>query len=158
MGIVYRIYCIAHLPLVMPYGYIAFHQHWFRQWLVVWWHQAIPWTNIHLSTARILLYSPGDSIAWNYQYQNSDVKWASRHLNSPASRLFVQQFVQADINSLWPNEAIYRHRSKLTLAQVMACCLTAPSHYLKQCWLIFSKVQWHSVEGNLTRDSPPINH
>ena len=22
-----------------------------------------------------------------------------------------------------------------TLAQVMACCLTAPSHYLNQCWL-----------------------
>ena len=40
----------------------------------------------------------------------------------------------------------------------MACCLTAPSHYLNQCWLIFSKGQWHSVEGNLTRDSSPFNH
>ena len=27
------------------------------------------------------------------------------------------------------------HRSESTLAQVMACCLTAPSHYLNQCWL-----------------------
>ena len=45
-----------------------------------------------------------------------------------------------------------------TLAQVMACCLTAPSHYLNQCWLIFSKVQWHSVESKLTTDSPPFNH
>ena len=62
------------------------------------------------------------------------------------------------INSLWPNHAIWRHRSRSTLAQVMACCLTAPSHYLNQCWLIFSKVQWHSVEGNLTRDSSPFNH
>ena len=35
--------------------------------------------------------------------------------------------------NLWPSEAIWRHRSGLTLAQVMACCLTAPSHYLKQC-------------------------
>ena len=26
----------------------------------------------------------------------------------------------------------------------MACCLTAPSHYLNQCWLITSKVYWHS--------------
>ena len=59
------------------------------------------------------------------------------------------------INSLWPNDAIWRHKSRSTLAQVMACCLTAPSHYLNQCWLIFSKVQWHSVEGNLTRDSSP---
>ena len=43
-------------------------------------------------------------------------------------------------NSLRPSDAIWRHRSGSTLAQVMACCLTAPSHYLNQCWLIISKV------------------
>ena len=48
------------------------------------------------------------------------------------------------LNSLWPNDAIWRQRSGSTLAQVMACCLTAPSHYLNQCWLIISEVQWHS--------------
>ena len=47
-------------------------------------------------------------------------------------------------NSLWPSDAIWRQRSGSTLAQVMACCLTAPSHYLNQCWLIISEVQWHS--------------
>ena len=40
------------------------------------------------------------------------------------------------INSLWPSDAIWRQRFRSTLAQVMACCLTAPSHYLNQCWLI----------------------
>ena len=30
------------------------------------------------------------------------------------------------------------------LAQVIACCLTTPSHYLNQCWQIISEVQWHS--------------
>ena len=30
----------------------------------------------------------------------------------------------------------------------MACCLTAPSHYLNQCWLIISEVIWHSPENN----------
>ena len=44
------------------------------------------------------------------------------------------------INSLWPGDAIWWHRSGSTLAQVMACCLTAPSHYLNQCWLIISRV------------------
>ena len=34
------------------------------------------------------------------------------------------------INSLWPNDTIWRHRSGSALAQVMACCLMAPSHYL----------------------------
>ena len=36
---------------------------------------------------------------------------------------------------------IWQHKSESTLAQVMACFLTATSHYLKQCWLIISKVQ-----------------
>ena len=44
-------------------------------------------------------------------------------------------------NSSWISDAIWRHRSGLTLAQLMACCLTAPSHYLNQCWLIISGVK-----------------
>ena len=46
--------------------------------------------------------------------------------------------------SLWPRDAIWWHRSGSTLAQVMACCLMAPSHYLSQCWFIIIDVLWHS--------------
>ena len=53
---------------------------------------------------------------------------------------------------------IWRQRSGSTLAQVMACCLTAPSHYLNQCWLIIRKVQWYSSEDNLTSHISAINH
>ena len=41
---------------------------------------------------------------------------------------------------------IWRHRSGSTLAQVMTCCLTAPSHYLNQCWLLIRQVLFHSHE------------
>ena len=47
-----------------------------------------------------------------------------------------------NINWLWPSNAVWRHRSGSTLAHVMACWLTTPSHYLNmlnqscQCWLI----------------------
>ena len=44
------------------------------------------------------------------------------------------------LNSLKPSDAIWRPRSGSTLAQVMACCLTTPSHYLNQCWLTIRKV------------------
>ena len=37
------------------------------------------------------------------------------------------------INSLWPSDPLRRQGNESTLAQVMACCLTAPSHYLNQC-------------------------
>ena len=57
------------------------------------------------------------------------------------------------LNSLWPSDVIWRHRSGSTLAQVMACCLTAPSYYLNQCWLITSKVHWHSLRAILQHQS-----
>ena len=62
------------------------------------------------------------------------------------------------VNSLWPRDTIWRHISGSTLVQVMACCLTAPSHYLNQCWLIISKVQRYSAEKNFTRNNPAISH
>ena len=54
--------------------------------------------------------------------------------------------------------AVNRLGSGSTMAQVMACRLTAPSHYLNQCWLLISKVQWHPSESNFTRDTTTISH
>ena len=51
-------------------------------------------------------------------------------------------------NSLGPSDAIWRQWSWTTLAQVMACFLTAPSHYLNQCWLIIRGVLWHTSESS----------
>ena len=56
------------------------------------------------------------------------------------SRSSITIFGQGDFlvllyfNSLWPSDTIWGHRSWSTLAQAMACCLTAPSHYLNQYW------------------------
>ena len=62
------------------------------------------------------------------------------------------------INSLWPSDAVWRKDLGQHLVQVMACCLTAPSYYLNQCWLIISEVRWHSYQGDFTRDASTINH
>ena len=53
----------------------------------------------------------------------------------------------------WPSGAIWRHRYGSRMAQIMAFCLTAPSHYLKECWLIISNVLWHSSEVIIVRRS-----
>ena len=37
----------------------------------------------------------------------------------------------------------WRHR----FGPKLACCLTPPSHYLNQCWLIIKCVLWHSPES-----------
>ena len=60
-------------------------------------------------------------------------------------------------NSLGPSDVIWRWRSCSTLVQVMACCLTAPSHYLHQCWLIISKALWHSSEDVIIRGCEDTN-
>ena len=59
----------------------------------------------------------------------------------------LTQQIWEGFNPLWPSDTIWRCRSGSTLALVMACCLTAPSHYQNQCWLIISHVLWHSSEG-----------
>ena len=64
------------------------------------------------------------------------------------------------IKSLWPNDAIWWHRCGFTLDQVMASCLTAPSHYLNQYWLEITaihssatlqkmcKILWQKLSSN----------
>ena len=45
------------------------------------------------------------------------------------------------------------HSSRSTLAQVLAWCLMAPSHYpcyRNQCWLLIVEVLWHSPESIFT--------
>ena len=51
-------------------------------------------------------------------------------------------------NWLGTSDAIWWHKSGSTLAQVMACCLTASSHYLNQCWFLIGEILWHSSQSN----------
>ena len=60
-----------------------------------------------------------------------------------ASEWILNFIYQLQLNSLWPSDAKKRKGTESTLAQVMASCLTAPSHYLNQCWLLINKVLWH---------------
>ena len=76
-----------------------------------------------------------------YRTNSQSVKWFWQH-----------------INSLWPSYSIWHPGNWSTLVQVMACCLTEPSHCLNKCWPFISKVQRKSSEGNFTRDTPAINH
>ena len=60
------------------------------------------------------------------------------------------------INSLGPGDTVWQQIFVSTLAQVMAYCLIAPSHYLNQCWFITSDVLWHSTQGNFTGNAQDI--
>ena len=62
-----------------------------------------------------------------------------------------------EMNSLWPSDTIWRHRSGSTLAQVIACCLMAPGHNLNQYWLSLvssSDIQLRAISQEIPH--PPI--
>ena len=60
-------------------------------------------------------------------------------------RKYLEIYKFLKIYSLGPGDAIFWHRSGSTLAQVMACCLMAPSYYLNQCWLFISEVNFTKI-------------
>ena len=59
-------------------------------------------------------------------------------------------YVIQTLNLLWPSDVIWWHRSRSASAQVMACCLTAPSDYQNQCLLLMSEVLWYSPKNYFT--------
>ena len=67
------------------------------------------------------------------------------------------QCLLVDIYELCPNDTIWRHESGSAWAQVMSSCFAAPRHQPKHCWLSNGEAQWHSSEGNFTRDTPALN-
>ena len=60
----------------------------------------------------------------------------SQSINSHGTDLVILVYSSFNtmVNSLWPSDVIWRHGSGSTLAQIMACYLMAPSHYVNQCW------------------------
>ena len=63
---------------------------------------------------------------------------------------------QMQFNSFWPTDTTWQHRIESILAQVMACCLTAPSHFLNQCWVLISEILWHPPEGDFVVNTQTI--
>ena len=128
--------------LLAPYGISK------PQWVnSLWSSDTIWWHKCGSTLVQVIL------VAWwhpsHYLIQCwlliSEVPW-----HSPESSFSTQTTTCVCIlfNSLRPSDAIWRQWFWTTLAQVMACCLTAPSHYLNQCWLIIRGVLWHTSESS----------
>ena len=94
------------------------------------------------------------SVKLESKYRNShSIKCIGKLRLKTSAMLLRLQYV----NSLSPSVAIWRHRTWSTLIQVMACCLTAPSHYLNQYGHLVSKVLEHSSEGIIIRRAEDNN-
>ena len=85
---------------------------------------ALRWLSLNLTDGKSILVQV-QVMAWCRQA-------TSRYLGQCWPRPMLPYGVTRPqwVNSLWPSDATWRHRSGWTLTQVMACCLMAPSHYL----------------------------
>ena len=82
-------------------------------------------------------------------YKQRDGHYFKLHARAPSAD--VPRWGDKRIDATW------QHRPGSTLAQIMACCLTSPSHYLNQCWLFVKGFVWHSAESNFIQHAHALN-
>ena len=89
--------------------------------------QAIIWTNAGILVIRTLGTNFSEILSKIHTFS-----FKKMHLKMSSAKwwLFCLSLNMLRVNSLGPSNAIWRQISGSTLAQVMACCLTAPNHYL----------------------------
>ena len=101
--------------------------------------------------------------------QNDNKHWFSKWLGARRQQAIIWNNIDnfdldpqchmtlQNLNPLQPRYTIWRHESGSTLAQIMACCLMAPSHYSNQCWLLINGVLWHSPMTDFTESAQNTN-
>ena len=142
-----RIHCVCN-------GSVNWHPS-LRWWTVTLWGLRCTWW----LKLRVMALGQDCSIPIvnKMEILQSSMKQYLLTVNQVISRLLILTLLTI-INTLCPSDSIWRHRSESKLAQVMACCLTATSHYLHQCWLNINEVLWHSPEGNFTENDQYSYH
>ena len=118
-----------HLCWINISWILKFHPNWFIFFIDGW---ISKWAHMSLRSSQIT----GNSTI----YQTAYSSWQERNKQSSALQTLCVEnpWNTATINlgkKLPPNDIIWWQRYWSTMAQIMAWCLTAPSHYLNQCWL-----------------------
>ena len=62
------------------------------------------------------------------------------------------------VNSSPPSAAYMRRWIKSVLVQIMACRLSAPSHYLNQCWVIVNWTLGNKFQWNFNQNTKLFIH
>ena len=112
---------------------------------------------------HIYSHSAGDGVGHNFvevSFANDGLFWiffSDNTIFKMANDMWLNTTASWEVNPFGPSDAMWWHSSGSMMAHATACCLMAPSHYLNQCWLIISRVQWHSNEDNFIRNTSAIN-
>ena len=95
-----------------------------------WMEHCGTWNSCILGFVKLVYWTLRNSFQWNFIW-NSNISMQENAFQVVVCQTLVSLLKPQGLNSLWPSGAIWQHKSRLTLAQVVACCLTATRHYLK---------------------------
>ena len=102
------------------------------------------WNNILLALNRRTIVS-----GCTFYFTNGDTRnEPGHHFSMKMSSYHYRNSHDKDKTVPWPS---CLHNGNSYIWKDVCLCLTAPSHYLNQCWLITSKVLWHSSEDIIIR-------
>ena len=94
---------------------------------------------------------PGLTLLMQFYKQQRVGHYFNLHARVPSAEVGLPRWIDKRIDATW------QRRPWATLAQIMACCLTSPSHYLNQRWLFVKGFVWHSAESNFIRHAHALN-
>ena len=123
---------LTHCSLVMPYGDIKLGQHWYRWWLVAWWHQAITWTKttihqwclveltweqFHRNWSRYLFLTG----VWKLQFKNTATfAWSQWFSSDPGNRWHEMVKVSSQKNKI-KQRTEYSQLTMTLIVVVLTC-------------------------------------
>ena len=100
---------------------------------------------VQIQNNKFILRVNAVDLVWKSYYINGII--GKKLCNSMTDDLQILEMLPGAnelINWLWPSDTIqYDDIDISTLAQVVACCLTATHHCLNECWLIINEACWH---------------
>ena len=117
----------THWGLVTPYGDVDLCQHYPRPW---WPHQ------METFSALLALCAGNSLVTGEFPSQGH---WSGALIFS-----LICAWINGWVNSQAGNLTHHRAHYDVTVI-AMACCLTAPSHYLNRYCLVIKTVLWHSL-------------
>ena len=152
-------------------------QHCFRKWLVAWWQHAITWVNVEFSSMTtcaidlkgtswvalqiliIIRDFPLSQIQdiWEFVVRNVKIISSLRRIYFQMKSKFYSKCLKSNVkclNSLWPSDTLWHHRSGSAVAQLMTCRLTA--HAWTHVLCLISEVLWHSTECSFTASAQVV--
>ena len=142
-------WALTHSRQVMSFGMGELCHHWFS------WIKCLITSLVPRYYWFIISWIYRNKLQWNL-YRNTKLFCHENIFEIAICKIATILFKPLCVNSLWPGDTIWWQRSDICSGNHSGS-LTAPSHYLNQCWLIMKDILWYSSKSYITRGAYELN-